>query len=353
MNEIKISNKKIGNKTAPFIVAEMSANHNQSLNKALEIVNAAKKTGVDAIKLQTYTPYTLTLNVNNKDFKIGKRNSLWKKETLYSLYEKAYTPWEWHKKIFNHCKKLGLICFSTPFDESAVDFLETLDVPCYKIGSFENNHIPLLKKIAQTKKPVIMSTGMASISELDEAVKTLRENGCKDLILLKCTSAYPATAEDANLLTIPHMQKLFDCQVGLSDHTLGIGVSLAGVALCATFIEKHFTLKRSDGGPDAAFSMQPDEMKNLVIESKKAWQALGKVCYNKTKNEEKSMIFRRSIYVSKNIKAGEKFTKENIRIVRPGFGLHPRHYDLLIGKISSKNLKIGTAINLENLYIKN
>jgi pseudaminic acid synthase len=349
MNEIIVEGRKIGPNHKPFIIAEMSGNHNQSLERALEIVEAAAKAGVDALKIQTYTADTMTLNLDNKDFKIEDPESLWKGNTLYQLYQQAYTPWEWHKPIFDKCRELGIIPFSTPFDETAVDFLEELDVPMYKIASFENNDIPLIKKVASTGKPMIISTGMATVAELDETVRVAREAGCKDLVLLKCTSTYPATPEDSNILTIPHMRELFDCQVGLSDHTMGIGVAVASVALGATVIEKHFTLSRADGGVDSAFSMEPEEMKALVIETERAWQSLGKVTYGPTEREKSSMKFRRSIYVAKDIKAGEEFTKDNLRIIRPGFGLSPKYYDKLLGKKAKQNLVKGTALTWDHV----
>jgi N-acetylneuraminate synthase len=247
----------------------------------------------------------------------------------------------------DRCKELGLICFSTPFDETAVDFLETLNVPCYKIASFEVVHLPLIKRIAQTGKPIIMSTGMASIAELNDAVKMARNNGCSDLILLKCTSSYPADPVESNILTIPHMSNLLDCQVGLSDHTLGIGVSVASVALGTTFIEKHFTLSRTDGGVDSDFSLEPEEMKNLVIETKRAWQALGNVCYKPSGSEEKSLQFRRSLYVAQDMKVGDIFSQKNLRVVRPGFGLPPKYYDEFLGKRVNCNLKTGTPVKWE------
>ncbi|MBD3231351.1 pseudaminic acid synthase [Candidatus Dependentiae bacterium] len=343
--EIVIEGVKIGRKYPPFVVAEMSGNHNQSIDKALAIVRAAAEAGVNALKLQTYTPDTITLDVKNDDFFVKDSKSLWKGSYLYELYQQSYTPWEWHKPIIERCKQLGLICFSTPFDESSVDFLETLNVPCYKIASFENNHLPLLRRIAVTGKPVIISTGLARVSELHEAVETLRSHGTKDIILLKCTSSYPADPINANILTIPHMRELFGCKVGLSDHTLGIGVSVASVVLGTTFIEKHFTLSRSDGGIDSEFSLEPEEMKALVVETKRAWQSLGKVSYEFSEKEKNNLQFRRSIYISKDLKSGDILTKENLRVVRPGYGLHPRYFEQLIGKKVSCNLKKGTAVN--------
>lgn len=346
---IKINQYKIGSNDRPFIIAEMSGNHNQSLERALEIVEAAAKTGAHALKIQTYTADTLTLDVESDDFLIKDEDSLWKSRKLHDLYDEAYTPWEWHEPIFNRAKELGMLAFSTPFDDSAVDFLETLDVPLYKIASFENTDLPLIKKVAATGKPMIVSTGMANAAELDELVRTAKENGCKDLILLKCTSTYPATPENTNIVTIPHMRELFDVQVGLSDHTMGTGVAVAAVALGATVIEKHFTLSRADGGVDAAFSMEPAEMKALVEETERAWQAIGKVTYGPTEKEKASLKFRRSIYVAKDIQSGEVFTEENIRIVRPGYGLEPKYYPSLIGKVAKKSYKMGTPIKFDDL----
>ncbi len=333
----------------PLMVAEMSGNHNQSLDRALEIVEAAAKSGVHALKLQTYTADTMTLDLDEGEFFINDPKSLWQGHSLYKLYQQAYTPWEWHEPIFKRCQELGIIGFSTPFDETAVDFLESLDVPCYKIASFENTDLPLIRKVASTGKPIIISTGMASIAELDETVRTAREAGCQDLILLKCTSTYPASPENTNLLTIPHLRELFDVQVGLSDHTLGIGVAVASVALGATFIEKHFTLSRADGGVDAAFSMEPYEMKQLVEETQRAWQALGQVRYGATVAEQKSLVFRRSLYVAENIKAGEILTPQNIRRIRPGYGLAPKYYDLVLGKTAKQDLAKGTPLSWDAL----
>ena len=342
--EINIEGRIIGHKQRPFIIAEMSGNHNQSLDRALEIVTAAAKTGVDAIKLQTYTADTLTIDIKKDDFLIRDPNSLWYGKSLYELYQLAHTPWEWHQSIFELCNKLGLLCFSTPFDESAVEFLENLDAPAYKIASFENTHLPLIERVAETGKPLLLSTGMASRAELEKSVKTARDAGCKNLILLKCTSAYPASPANSNLLTIPHMRDLYGCQVGLSDHTLGLGVAIASIALGATVIEKHFTINRGDGGVDATFSMEPDEMSSLVIESQRAWEALGNIYYGPTENEKESLVFRRSIYVVENIEAGELFTKDNIRIIRPGFGLPPRHYAKILNKKAKVNIKKGTPL---------
>ena len=341
----------IGHNHPPFIIAEMSGNHNQSLDRALEIVEAAAKAGAHALKLQTYTADTITLDVGSGDFIINDPKSLWNGEKLHDLYEKAHTPWEWHKPIFDRCKKLGIMAFSTPFDETAVDYLETLNVPFYKIASFESNHLPLLRKIASTGKPIIMSTGMANVSDLAEAVATIRSVGKNNqLVLLKCTSAYPASPVDANLKTISHMRDLFNCEVGLSDHTTGIGVALAAVALGATVIEKHFTISRADGGVDAAFSLESLELASLVLESERVWQSLGRVKYGPTDGETESVQFRRSIYISKDIKPGDEFVYgDNIRIVRPGYGLAPKYLEQFDGHLSTKYIKAGTRVSWDLL----
>jgi pseudaminic acid synthase len=342
---ITISNRTIGLGQPPFIIAEMSGNHNQSLERALEIVEAAAKTGAHALKIQTYTPDTMTLDLDEREFHISDPKSLWAGSSLYKLYGEAYTPWEWHEPIFDRARELGIIAFSTPFDDTAVDFLEGLDVPCYKIASFENTDLPLIRRVAATGKPLIISTGMASIAELDDTVKAAREAGCKDLILLKCTSTYPATANNTNILTIPHMRELFGCEVGLSDHTMGVGVSVASVALGATVIEKHFTLNRADGGVDSTFSMEPAEMSQLVVETERAWQALGKVSYGATEAEKKSIVFRRSLYVVQDIKAGEILTNENVRAIRPGLGLPTKYLEQVLGKQVRYDLKRGAALS--------
>ena len=333
-------------KTHPFIIAEMSGNHNQSLQRAISIVEAAAKAGADAIKLQTYTADTMTLKGVEK---IEDKNSLWYGEELYSLYEKAHTPWDWHKPIFDKAKELGIMAFSSPFDATAVDFLEELNAPIYKIASFENTDHPLLKKVASTGKPVIMSTGVSKLSDITESVEVLRENGCKDLTLLKCTSTYPATPDKTNIKTIPHLQKLFNCKVGLSYHTLGIGVAVASVALGATVIEKHFTLSRADGGVDSAFSLEPQELKALCEETKRAFLSLGEIQYGIQDVEKNSKIFKRSIYVSEDIKMGHAFTPTNIRVLRPGYGLEPKYYENLIGTKAKKDLKRGTPLQLDDI----
>lgn len=346
---IKIADKFIGRDHAPFVIAEMSGNHNQSLERALEIVEAAAKTGAHALKIQTYTPDTMTLDLDEREFHISDPNSLWAGTSLYRLYGEAYTPWEWHKPIFDRARELGIIAFSTPFDDTAVDFLESLDVPCYKIASFENTDLPLIRRVAATGKPLIISTGMASIAELDDTVRAAREAGCKDLILLKCTSTYPATAENTNILTIPHLRELFGCEVGLSDHTMGVGVSVGSVALGATVVEKHFTLNRADGGVDSTFSMEPAEMAQLVIESERAWQALGQVSYGATEKEKKSIVFRRSLYVVQDMKAGEEITRENVRAIRPGLGLPTKYFEVLLGKKVTRDVKKGMPVKWELL----
>ncbi|MCR5175629.1 MAG: pseudaminic acid synthase [Anaerovibrio sp.] len=327
----------------PFIIAEMSGNHNQSLERALKIVEAAAETGVDAIKIQTYTADTLTIDKETDEFCISNPKSLWYGESLYSLYQKAYTPWEWQEKIFRHAEELGLICFSTPFDDTAVDFLEGVGCPIYKVASFENVDLPLIRKVARTGKPMIVSTGMAKVAELDEMVRTARENGCSDLTLLKCTSSYPATPEGSNLRTIPHMKELFGCRVGLSDHTLGIGASVASIALGAMVIEKHFTLSRADGGVDSAFSLEPEEMRLLVRECNTAYKALGEISYDAQKQE--SLQTRRSLYIVEDMKKGDVLTEKNLRSIRPGLGLLPKYYDVLLGKKVNRDISRGTGLS--------
>jgi N-acetylneuraminate synthase len=347
--EIKVGDRAIGLGHPPFIIAEMSGNHNQSLDRALAIVEAAARAGAHALKIQTYTAETMTLDMDSEGFSISDPDSLWKGTTLHKLYQQAHTPWEWHEPILDRCRELGMIGFSTPFDETAVDFLMSMDLPLYKIASFENADLPLIRKVAATGKPVVISTGMASLAELDETVRTAREAGCRDLILLKCTSSYPATPEESHIRTLPHMRDLFGVEVGLSDHTLGIGVPLAGIALGATVIEKHFTLARAEGGVDSAFSLEPDELKTLVIESERGWQALGGIRYGRTTSEKKSIQFRRSLYVTRDMRAGESFTTENLRAIRPGFGLSPKYYDTLLGKRVKKDVQKGTPISWDLL----
>lgn len=341
---IEIGGSQVGRAFRPFIIAEMSGNHNCSLERALQIVDAASATGAHALKIQTYTPDTMTLDLSEAEFFISDPSNMWKGTSLYELYRKAHTPWEWHKPIFDRARDRGMIAFSTPFDDTAVDFLEGLEVPCYKIASFENTDLPLIRRVAATGKPLIISTGMATVAELGETVQVAREAGCKDLVLLKCTSTYPATPENINILTIPHMRELFGCEVGLSDHTMGVGVSVASVALGASVIEKHFTLSRAEGGVDSTFSMEPIEMAQLVLETERAWQALGQISYAATNDEKKSLAYRRSLYIVKDMKAGEMLTRENVRAIRPGLGLPTKFLDSLLGKRVVRNVQRGTAV---------
>ncbi|MDU9048385.1 MAG: pseudaminic acid synthase [Candidatus Electrothrix sp. Rat3] len=345
--DFQIKNHSIGSSYAPFIIAEMSGNHNQSLDRALEIVEAAAKAGAHGLKLQTYTADTMTLDISEGEFFIEDKNSLWQGKSLYQLYQEAYTPWEWHEPIFKRALELGMVAFSSPFDETAVDFLESLDAPCYKIASFEMTDLPLVRKVASTGKPMIISTGMAMLGEIDETVRTAREAGAAEIVLLKCTSTYPASADKTNLLTIPNLREATGCQIGLSDHTMGIGTAVAAVALGATVIEKHFTLRRADGGVDSAFSMEPEEMAALVIETERAWQAMGNVSYGSNAAEKKSLVFRRSLYVTEDMKEGDVLTKENLRVIRPGYGLKPKYIDMLLGKIVRQNIKKGTPMRWE------
>lgn len=347
MAEFTIGGRAIGAGSPPFVIAEMSGNHNHSLERALAIVDAAARAGAHALKIQTYTPDTMTLDLDRGEFHIGDADSLWQGKSLYKLYQEAYTPWEWHQPIFARCREHGMLGFSTPFDETAVDFLESLGVPCYKVASFENTDLPLISKIAATGKPVVISGGMATAAELDETVRHARAAGCRDIVLLKCTSTYPATPENSNLLTIPHMRQLFACEVGLSDHTLGVGAAVAAVALGATVIEKHFTLARADGGVDAAFSLEPHEFAALVAETERAWQALGAVHYGPTDKEKASLQYRRSLYVARDMKAGDPFTADNLRAIRPGFGLPPKYYGLLLGKRVVADVAAGTPVSFD------
>jgi N-acetylneuraminate synthase len=341
----KIGNKNIGTNHKPFIIAEMSGNHNGDIKRALELVKAAADAGADALKLQTYTADTITMNHRGGLFDITDKNSLWMGRNLYELYQEAHTPWEWHEAIFDYAKSLGMLAFSSPFDETAVDFLETLNVPAYKIASFESNHFPLLKKVAQTGKPILISSGTSKLNELYESVQYLKSNGAKDIIIFKCTSTYPATPENTHLNTIPVFQSVFeDCVIGLSDHTMGIGASVAAVALGARVIEKHFTLRRADGGVDSDFSLEPEELKALVVETERAFLAMGNVQLNTQKAEEKSRQFKRSIYVTKDIEAGEAFTTENIRVIRPGDGLHPKFWEQVLGTKAAQDWKRGTPL---------
>jgi len=344
IKNMKLGNRQIGLSHPPFIIAEMSGNHNQSLDRALEIVEAAANSGAHALKLQTYTADTMTLNISEREFVIKDPKSLWNGRNLYELYKEAHTPWEWHKPIFERAQKLGMIAFSTPFDETAVDFLESINAPFYKVASFEMTDLPLIRRIAKTKKSIIVSTGMATLSELEETVKTLRESGCEDFVLLKCTSTYPATPANTNIITIPHLRQMFKCEVGLSDHTMGVGVSVAAVALGATVIEKHFTLRRADGGVDSSFSLEPHELKSLVQETERAWQSLGEINYGPTTAEKGSLQFRRSLYIVRDLNAGQTIGAEDVRAIRPGHGLPPKFLGDVLGKKAKQAVKRGTAL---------
>lgn len=346
---MKIQDRTVGAGSAPFVVAEMSGNHNQSLERALALVDAAAGAGAHALKLQTYTADTMTLDLAQGEFSVRDEKSLWSGKALYKLYQEAYTPWEWHAPIFERARSRGMVAFSSPFDETAVDFLEKLGAPCYKIASFENTDLPLIRKVASTGKPMIISTGMANAEELEESVAAAREAGCRDLVLLKCTSTYPATPDDTNILTIPDMRKRFGCDIGLSDHTMGIGVSVASIALGACMVEKHFTLRRADGGVDSAFSLEPQELKLLVEEVDRAWRALGQVRYGPTEKEKKSLAFRRSLYITADLKAGDVLTKDNVRAIRPGLGLPPKHLDSVLGRRVRADTPRGTPLKLELL----
>lgn len=346
---MKIANREIGPAHRPYVIAEMSGNHNQSLERALSIVDAAAASGADAIKIQTYTADTMTLDVDAPGFTIEDPKSLWAGRRLHDLYQEAHTPWAWHKPIMDRAAERGMHCFSTPFDDSSVDFLETLGVPAYKIASFENTDLPLIRKVAATGKPIIISTGMATLAEIHDAVSAAHEAGCRDVAILKCTSTYPATPENTNVRTIANMRETFGCEVGLSDHTMGCGAAIAAVALGATIIEKHFTLLRADGGVDSAFSLEPAEMKMLRIESERAWQSLGRVTYGGTAAEEKSRAFRRSLYVAKAMKAGDVLTRENLRAIRPGFGLSPKYFDSMLGRAIGRDAPAGTPLTWDLL----
>ncbi len=346
---ITIADRQIGPDTPPFIIAELSGNHNQSLQRALDLIDAAAEAGAHAVKLQTYTPDTMTLDLNEGDFYISNPDSLWHGRSLYDLYGEASTPWDWHKALFDRAHQRGLIPFSSPFDFTSVDFLESLDVPCYKIASFESTDLPLVRYVAGKGKPMIISTGMATAAEIDETVRAARDAGCQEIILLKCTSTYPASAENTNIATIPHMRELFGCQVGLSDHTGGIGAAVASVALGATVIEKHFTLARADGGVDSNFSIEPHELRQLVTETATAHQALGHISYGPCAAEKESVQFRRSLYIVEDVKAGDPLTTDNVRAIRPGFGLPPKYLDRIIGRTASQDMKKGTALSWELL----
>jgi len=345
----KIGDREIGRHVRPYLIAEMSGNHNRSLERALEIVDAAALAGADAVKLQTYTADTMTLNLRKPGFMIDDEQSLWAGRQLYDLYEQAHTPWNWHATIIERAKSRGIECFSTPFDATAVDFLEDLGVPAYKIASFEVTDIPLIRRVSRTGKPIIISTGMAALGEIEEAVCAAREGGCGSVILLKCTSTYPATPENTNIRTIAHMRESFGCEAGLSDHTMGCGVAVASVAFGASVVEKHFTLRRADGGVDAAFSLEPAEFKSLRDETERAWLSLGHVAYGGTASEDKSRQFRRSLYIARDVKAGDVLTASNLRIVRPGFGLAPKHFESALGRRVAVDISAGTPLSWDLL----
>jgi len=343
---IEIGGRRIGEGESVFVVAELSANHLQDLDLALKTIEAIKESGADAVKLQTYTPDTITLNVKNEHFMI-KEGTLWDGQYLYDLYKKAYTPWEWHEKLFNFARELGLVCFSSPFDKTAVDFLEGLGTPAYKVASFEIVDIPLIEYIASKGKPVIISTGIATLSDIEEAINACKRVGNEQIILLKCVSEYPTPYEDANLRTIPNMRETFGVLVGLSDHTLGIAVPIASVALGAVMVEKHFILDRNLGGPDSAFSLEPEEFKAMVSAIRQVEKALGKVSYELTERQKAMKKFSRSLFVAKDMKAGEVFTEENVRSVRPGVGLHPKYLRNILGKRAKFDIKAGTPLSWE------
>ena len=346
---IRVGKFSIGGGHPPFIVAEMSGNHNQSLDKALAIVDAAAKAGVHALKLQTYTADTMTLDINKGDFFISDPDSLWKGKSLYKLYQEAHTPWDWHKPIFDRCKKHGIVGFSSPFDKTAVDFLEELDIPIYKVASFELVDLPLIKYIAATGKPMILSTGMADAGEIQEAIDTALEGGCRELAILHCVSGYPAPAENYNLRVIPDMIQRFGLVTGLSDHTLGNATAIASIAMGASIIEKHFTLDRNGGGPDDSFSLEPDGLKQMCEDSRTAWESLGQVNYERKGSERGNVIFRRSLYAVKDIRAGEIITRENVKSIRPGFGLEPKFYEQILGRTALLDISFGTPLSLEDL----
>lgn len=348
MKSITIAGRQIGEAYPPFIIAELSANHNGSLERGLETIRMAKKMGADAVKFQTYTADSMTLDSEEPDFMIS--GGLWDGYNLYKLYQEAHTPFEWHKQLFELASNLNIICFSTPFDEKAVDFLEDLNTPAYKIASFEAVDLPLIKYAASTGKPMIISTGMASLDEIEEAVDTAQQSGCNELALLHCISAYPAPASESNLKTIPDIVKRFNVVTGLSDHTLGTAVSVSSISLGAALIEKHFILSRNDIGPDSSFSLEPAELKKLCEDSKTAWLALGHVNYEKTSSEIDNVKFRRSIYAVTNIARGETLTTQNIKRIRPGFGLAPKYYEQLVGKVAAKDIPAGTPMS-EDLVI--
>lgn len=341
---LHIADRPIGPDHRPYVIAEMSGNHNQSLDRALAIVDAAAAAGADAIKLQTYTADTMTLDVDAPGFVIEDPGSLWAGRQLHDLYAEAHTPWAWHEPIMARARSHGMHCFSTPFDETAVDFLESLQVPAYKIASFECTDLPLIRKVAATGKPMIISTGMATLAEIDETVRTARAAGCHDLVLLKCTSTYPSTPANTHLRSIPVLREAMGCQVGLSDHTMGCGAAVAAVALGATVVEKHFTLARADGGVDSAFSLEPAELAQLRTEAERAWQAMGEVRFGASQAEQKSLVFRRSLYIVKPLQPGDVLSADNVRTIRPGFGLPPKYLETVMGKRVVRGVPAGTPL---------
>jgi N-acetylneuraminate synthase len=345
---IEINGQRIGSGHPVYVIAEMSANHNQDFDQAVKVIKAAKGAGADAVKLQTYTPDTITIDCDKEYFRIGE-GTIWEGRSLYSLYGEAYTPWNWQPRLKEIASDLGLDLFSTPFDETAVDFLEEIDVLVYKIASFELVDLPLITEIAQTGKPIIMSTGMATLAEIDEAVSVIRKAGNDQLALLKCTSAYPALPEDMNLRTIAHLAQSFDVPAGLSDHTLGIAVSVAAVALGACIVERHFTLSRDEPGPDSAFSLEPQEFEAMVDAIRVTEKALGSICYEVTESQVASRAFRRSLFVVQDVKAGEQFTTENVRSIRPGYGLHTRYLSQVLGRYAAMDIERGTPLAWSHL----
>lgn len=343
---MKIANRQIGQGNKPYIIAEMSGNHNGDINRAIALIKAAKEAGADAVKLQTYTADTITINHDSEEFMI--RGGLWDGSKLYDLYEQAHTPWDWHKTLFDAASELGITIFSSPFDHTAVDFLESLNAPAYKIASFELIDLPLIRKVASTGKPMIMSTGNANLGEIEEAVAAAKAAGAEDIILLHCTSGYPTPASQANISTMAVMRDAFGVEVGLSDHTMDIGVSVAAVALGACVIEKHFTLARADGGPDSAFSLEKEELTSLVVNCNMAYEALGKPNFVSTEVELQTKCHRRSLYVVKDIKEGEVFTEEHVRSIRPGSGILPKYLDEVIGSVATQDLKFGTPLQFSH-----
>lgn len=341
---MKIGKLEIGQHCPPVFLAELSGNHNGDLDRALAVVDAMAEAGAHALKLQTYTADTMTIDVDRPEFVVGEDSELWTGYTLHQLYEIAHTPWEWHEPIMERARSRGMECFSTPFDSTAVDFLESLDVPAYKIASFESTDHALVRRVAETGKPVIISTGLSSLAEIAETVDVVRDAGCEELMLLKCTSAYPSSPADSHLATIPHMREAFMCEVGLSDHTLGVAVPVAAVTLGATLVEKHVTLLRADGGVDSAFSLEPDEVRQLVQQTEIAWQSVGEVRYTPVPSERKSMKFRRSLYVVEDVEPGEVLNETNVRAIRPGFGLAPKHLSAVVGRRAAHRIERGTPM---------